>query len=401
MTDSSCYLNALGILCSAGDSRQSVKENLTQQHSGPLDFSTFLTTTDTFGTGKALPLGLYQGELPEIPLPENRWQSRNNQFALAALQQIQTEVTQAIAQYGANRVGVVIGTSTSGIAESEPAIQQWANTATTPANYDYGLQEMGAPAQFISTVLGLRGPAYSISTACSSGAKALASARRLIRAGICDAVIAGGVDTLCKLTVHGFSSLEAVSETRCNPFSQNRNGINIGEGAALFLVSANATGVMLCGVGEGSDAHHISAPDPTGAGAIRCMQAALQDAGIPASDVGYVNLHGTATPLNDQMESIAMHQVFGATTPCSSTKPFTGHTLGAAGAVEAAICWLLLEESSTTRLPQHIWDGITDTRLPRLNLVNNNENQTLIQYALSNSFAFGGNNISLLLGRIQ
>jgi 3-oxoacyl-[acyl-carrier-protein] synthase-1 len=402
MTHSKCYLNALGMLCSAGDSSKSVKENLTQKHSGSLHFSNFLTTTDTFGTGKALPLGLYQGELPEVPLTENRWQSRNNQFALAALQQIQTQAAQAIAQYGANRVGVVIGTSTSGIAESEPAIQQWAHTATTPADYDYGLQEMGAPAQFISTLLGLSGPTYSISTACSSGAKALASARRLIRAGICDAVIAGGVDTLCKLTVHGFSSLEAVSDTRCNPFSKTRNGINIGEGAALFLVTSNATGVILSGVGEGSDAHHISAPDPSGAGAARCMKAALEDAEISSADVGYVNLHGTATALNDQMESIAMHQVFGSETPCSSTKPFTGHTLGAAGAVEAGICWLLLAEESASKLPTHLWDGAHDAELPILNLVNEaTELSTPLRYALSNSFAFGGNNISLLLGRIQ
>lgn len=396
MTHSTCYLNALGILCSAGDSVTSLKANIT--NSCP----DFLTTTNAFGTGKSLPLGLYQGELPNIPLTENKWQSRNNQFALAALHQIQSEVSHAIRQYGANRIGVVIGTSTSGIAESETAITQWTQTGIIPANYDYGLQEMGAPAHFITKLLNLQGPSYSISTACSSGAKALASARRLIRAGICDAVIAGGVDTLCKLTVHGFSSLEAVSETRCNPFSQNRNGINIGEGAALFLVTANASGVALCGVGEGSDAHHISAPDPSGAGAIHSMNAALRDAGINATDVDYVNLHGTATALNDQMESIAMHQVFGSQTPCSSTKPFTGHTLGAAGAVEAAICWVLLEETSGSTLPPHIWDGITDTELPALNLVSKNTEQCMpISYALSNSFAFGGNNISLLLGRIQ
>ncbi|MCK4675631.1 MAG: beta-ketoacyl-[acyl-carrier-protein] synthase II, partial [Gammaproteobacteria bacterium] len=282
------------------------------------------------------------------------------------------------------------------------AIRQWVRTSEIPSYYDYGLQEMGATAQFVARVLGLQGPAYGISTACSSGAKALAAARRLIRAGICDAVIAGGVDTLCQLTVHGFSSLEAVSDSRCNPFSKNRNGINIGEGAALFLLTAQADGVELTGVGEGADAHHISAPDPSGAGAIRCMTEALKDAAVAAAEVGYVNLHGTATTLNDQMESLAMFEVFGSDTWCSSTKPFIGHTLGAAGAVEAGICWLALESGSDSLLPVHIWDGIVDPDLPSLKLVaSDSVLEVPLRYALSNSFAFGGNNISLLLGRIQ
>jgi 3-oxoacyl-[acyl-carrier-protein] synthase-1 len=264
------------------------------------------------------------------------------------------------------------------------------------------LQEVGATAEFIARVLNIKGPTYGISTACSSGAKALAAARRLIRAGICDAVIAGGVDTLCQLTVRGFSSLEAVSESRCNPFSKNRKGINIGEGAALFLVTAEARGVELSGVGEGSDAYHISAPEPSGAGAVRCMSGALKDAGVNAAEVGYVNLHGTATTLNDQMESLAMQEVFGLDTFCSSTKPFTGHTLGAAGAVEAGICWLTLDSDHSDLLPVHIWDGVRDPELPSINLVSPECSlKTPLRYVLSNTFAFGGNNISLLLGRIQ
>jgi 3-oxoacyl-[acyl-carrier-protein] synthase-1 len=380
MTVTKCYLNAMGLLCSAGDSAAAVKKSLLAQQ-------TNLTFTDSYSKGTPLPLGMYHGKLPDIPLPEKKWHSRNNQFALAAVNQIKTEID---------------GTSTSGIAESEPAIRQWVRTSEVPSYYDYGLQEMGATAQFVAKVLGVQGPAYGISTACSSGAKALASARRLIRAGICDAVIAGGVDTLCQLTVHGFSSLEAVSDSPCNPFSKNRKGINIGEGAALFLVTAEAGGVELTGVGEGSDAHHISAPDPTGSGAIRCMTAALKDAAVAPAEVGYVNLHGTATILNDQMESIAMHEVFGSETLCSSTKPFTGHTLGAAGAVEAGICWLALENNADPFLPVHIWDGVVDPDLPSLKLVAPGSGlERPLRYALSNSFAFGGNNISLLLGRIQ
>jgi 3-oxoacyl-[acyl-carrier-protein] synthase-1 len=264
------------------------------------------------------------------------------------------------------------------------------------------LQEPGATAQFIASVLKIKGPTYGISTACSSGAKALAAARRLIRANICDAVIAGGVDTLCQLTVSGFSSLEAVSQSRCNPFSKNRKGINIGEGAALFLVTSEVRGVAISGVGESSDAYHISAPEPSGAGAVRCMTRALNDGRVAATEVGYVNLHGTATALNDQMESLAMQQVFGLDTLCSSTKPFTGHTLGAAGAIEAGICWLTLEASDSELLPVHIWDGIRDPELPSINLVSQESRlKTPLRYVLSNTFAFGGNNISILLGRIH
>jgi 3-oxoacyl-[acyl-carrier-protein] synthase-1 len=395
MKSSGCYLNALGMLCALGDSALEMRRNLA---SG----KTNLTSSGAFSDGNLLALGLYQGDLPSVPLSQQKWHSRNNQFALAALKQIEAETSAAIDRYGAARVGVIIGTSTSGVAESEFAIQRWVHSGEAPDGYDYSVQEMAATAQFVAEVLGVAGPVYCVSTACSSGAKSLAAARRMIRAGICDAVIAGGVDTLCQLTVKGFSSLEAVSKNRCNPFSRNRSGINIGEAAALFLVTAEAWGVGLAGVGEGSDAHHISAPDPGGTGAVRCMTAALQDAGLEAADVGYVNLHGTATTLNDQMESLAMQEVFGLDTLCSSTKPFTGHALGAAGAVEAGICWLSLKDEAGELLPVHVWDNVRDPELPRINLVAADSRlEQPLDYALSNSFAFGGSNISLLLGRIQ
>ena len=396
MTTGRCYLNTMGILCAAGDSPAMLKKSLLER---PVD----LTMTDQFSAGRSLPLGLYHGELPSIPLSEKKWQSRNNQFALAALKQIESEVSSAISKYGANRIGVIVGTSTSGIAESESAIREWVNTKQVPNFYDYGLQEMGATARFIAEILEVNGPAYGISTACSSGSKALAAARRLIQLGVCDAVIAGGVDTLCKLTVQGFSSLQAVSETMCNPFSANRNGINIGEGAALFLMTAEKKGVELLGVGEGSDAHHISAPDPTGKGAIRCMEAALGDAKLKPADISYVNLHGTATQLNDHMEALAMNAVFGSKTLCGSTKPYTGHTLGAAGAVEAAICWLMLEKTQDEPfLPEHCWDGAIDPELKKINLVSKQATlEQPMRYTLSNSFAFGGNNISLILGCVE
>jgi 3-oxoacyl-[acyl-carrier-protein] synthase-1 len=394
MTAQECYLNALGMLCAAGGSTAAVARNLRSE-------TPALVSVDAFGAGRPVPLGMCRSELPALPLPQAKWQSRNNRCALAALQQINTEVSAAIELYGADRVAVIIGTSTSGIAETEAAVGAWENNSNVDEDYDYAVQEMGACALFIAEVLQVSGPVYGISTACSSGAKALATARRLLRAGLCDAVIAGGVDTLCHLTVMGFSSLEAVSETLCNPFSRNRNGINIGEGAALFLITRKARGARLCGVGEGSDAHHISAPDPSGSGAMRCMQGALDDAGLVAADVDYVNLHGTATPLNDQMESLAMAQVFGLDTPCSSTKPFTGHTLGAAGAVEAGICWLALCQATDGWLPAQLWDGVRDPELPAINLVDRQMQAAAgLRRVLSNSFAFGGNNISLLLERV-
>lgn len=395
MKSGKCYLNAMGIICAAGDTAQSLRDGL-------LSDSEALVSTDAYSRGRSIPLGLYTGELPQITLPEPKWDSRNNRLALKILSQIEGDVNEAIKRYGESRVGVVIGTSTSGIGDAEPHIRDWAQNSQVSGEYDYGLQEMGATAQFVAKHLAVKGPVYGISTACSSGAKALASARRLIRAGLCDAVVAGGVDTLCQLTVHGFSSLEAVSDKRCNPFSRNRDGINIGEGGALFLVSSDRTGVELLGVGEGSDAHHISAPDPTGSGAMRTMTAALRDGDVTADDVGYVNLHGTATVLNDQMEALAMSEVFGEGTFCSSTKPYTGHTLGAAGAVEAGICWMVLEDEELVQLPLHIWDGEADSGLPELNFVSvNNQPKEAVNYAVSNSYAFGGNNISLLLGRIK
>jgi 3-oxoacyl-[acyl-carrier-protein] synthase-1 len=204
------------------------------------------------------------------------------------------------------------------------------------------------------------------------------------------------VDSLCRLTVNGFDALDSVSGTTCNPMSRNRNGINIGEAASLFVMSREAGPVCLSGVGESSDAHHISAPHPEGVGARSAIESALSDAALSPEQIGYINLHGTATPQNDSMESRAVTQVFTKAPPCSSTKPLTGHTLGAAGALEAAFSWFTV--TGDGRLPVHWWDGEADEQLPELMLVQ--PGQTLAQapkHVLSNSFAFGGNNITLIL----
>ncbi|MCB1568103.1 MAG: beta-ketoacyl-ACP synthase, partial [Xanthomonadales bacterium] len=295
---------------------------------------------------------------------------------------------------------VILGTSTSGIGESECAMPQRLASGQWPAGYHYGQQEMGAPSRFVALASGACGPAWTISTACSSSAKAMASAARLLRAGIVDAVIVGGADSLCAFTIGGFSALEAVSAKRCNPFSRHRDGINIGEGAALFLMTRDTGAVRLAGWGESSDAHHISAPEPSGAGAMVAMREALARAQVDASQVDYVNLHGTATQQNDAMEACAVATVLGDRVPVSSTKPLTGHALGAAGGIEAGLCWLSLAQNPQHRLPPQWWDGCADPELPDLDFVAPGRRASApLRYALSNSFAFGGSNAALLLGQ--
>jgi len=293
----------------------------------------------------------------------------------------------------------VIGGSTSGLREGEAAVQALRRRGQWPDDYVYEQQELGASSTFLAWTLGTAGPAHVISTACSSGAKALASAARLLQANLADVVIAGGADTLCRFTVAGFMALESVSAARCNPLSRNRCGINLGEGAALFVVSREPGPVRLAGWGETSDAHHISSPDPAARGAIDAIGQALARAGVAASAIDYVNLHGTATPQNDAMESLAIAQTLGAEVPVSSTKPLTGHALGAAGAIEAAFGWLTLVDNPTGLLPPHWWDSQSDPTLATLRVASPGERLGRpLQHVLSNSFAFGGSNASLVLG---
>jgi 3-oxoacyl-[acyl-carrier-protein] synthase-1 len=362
-----------------------------------------IALTEAYSPGRLLPLGRVDPALPspcieELPLPER---SRNNQLALAALSQIRAAVDETIDQFGAERIGVVIGTSTSGIAEGETALCRYVATGKLSERFHYGQQELGSPAGLLAAALGIRGPAYVHSSACASSAKALASAARLILMGACEAVIAGGVDTLCAFTVAGFSALESVSDKQCNPLSRNRNGINIGEGAALFLMTRQPATVALRGWGESSDGYHISAPDPDGVGARLAMERALARAGIAAAQIDYVNLHGTATLQNDAMEARVISELLGDGVSVSSTKPFTGHALGAAGAIEAGLCWLAMQDDNPTgKLPPHLWDGMSDPELPVLNVAE--PGATLgrqLRLVMSNSFAFGGANATLVLGR--
>ncbi|MCT9812943.1 beta-ketoacyl-ACP synthase [Acidovorax sp. Be4] len=389
------YLQAMGQLSALGAGAAGMRAGLFAAQ-----YPDSLQCTERYSPQRPLPLGMLpaQVRLPDLDFAAPAQRSRNNALAWAAAQQIRLQVDAAIARFGAHRVALVIGTSTAGVEEGEAAARQLLAQGRFPPGFDYALQEMGNVAQFLARHLGIAGPAHVISTACSSGAKALASAARLLRSGMADAVVAGGVDALCSFTVAGFSALESVSAQRCNPLSRNRQGINLGEAAALFLVGRDAGPVRLAGWGESQDAHHMSAPDPSGQGAMRAMEQALALAQVPAAAVDYVNLHGTATPHNDAMESLAVHSLLGPQVPVSSTKPLTGHTLAAAGALEAAVAWQVLVDNPRGRLPPHWWDGAADPALPAMQLVTPGMSLGRpVRHVLSNSFAFGGSNAALLL----
>ncbi|PKM00223.1 MAG: beta-ketoacyl-[acyl-carrier-protein] synthase II [Gammaproteobacteria bacterium HGW-Gammaproteobacteria-9] len=391
------YLDALGVICALGSGKAEVAGRLfagdtsgMQPHPQPV-------------AGRRLPVGAVRCVLPALPGDDPRHATRNNQLLLAAALEIERDIRTAIARYGQSRIGVVLGTSTTGIQEAAQGIAGLLQNGAFPTGYHYGHQELAAPASFLGEWLQLAGPCYAISTACTSSARALLSAKRLLDAGICDAVLCGGVDSLSDLTLQGFTALEATSESQCNPFSRNRNGINIGEAAALFLMTREPAegAIALLGGGASSDAYHISAPEPQGRGALAAMRQALATAGCTPEEIDYLNLHGTATAHNDAMESLAVATLFPQGVACSSSKPLTGHTLGAAGALEAAFCWLALSHFNADRqLPPHRWDGQPDPDLPPLRLVTAElrMDRAAPRRLMSNSFAFGGNNISLILG---
>ncbi len=382
-----CRLYPPALVCPLGDQLDIIATRLFQGQAG-------LHTSDAFTPGRPLPLGRVDTALPDDSGWPSKYRSRNNRLLAAALERLAPTLEDWRSANPDARIAVILGTSTSGIGETEDALSQRGRDGDWPEDFQYYRHEIGAPADFVAWYLNLDGPAYTLSTACTSSAKALASARRLIASGQCDAAIAGGADSLCRLTVNGFASLEAVSDAPCRPFAADRRGINLGEGAALFLVTGENGGIQLGGYGETSDAHHISAPRPDGSGAREAMLAALHMAGVQASQVDYLNLHGTATKLNDAMESLAVAEVFPQGVPCSSTKSLTGHTLGACGALEAAFCWLAIDRG---QLPPQLYEA--DPALPALTFSHGGHYD--VKRALSNAFAFGGNNIALLMERSQ
>lgn len=392
MKDASIFINAVNGMCSIGNNSVEIEQNLFTPDTQGLQLS------EKFSPGNELPLGLVSAALPDIaPAIEN---TRNNRLLAATIAPLLEQINTYKERYGSSRIATIVGTSTSGISDGESAIAHYIETGKLSEGYDYAMQEISAPARFLAKYLGVKGPSWAVSSACTSGGKALVSASRLLRTGACDVVIVAGVDTLCGMTVAGFSSLGVTSKEFCKPFSQDRQGINIGEGAAVFIVSRDKAATCLLASGESSDAYHISAPDPEGLGAEKAMRIALKNADISADQVDYINFHGTATTQNDKMEALACARVFPLDVACGSTKALTGHTLGAAGALEALFCIMCLQRDDGL-LPVRGRYGPQDPELPVLSGLAKLQLAQPMQIAMSNSFAFGGNNLSLLFARVK
>ena len=327
---------------------------------------------------------------------------RNNRLAQLGLEAdgYAAAVAAAREKYGAGRIGVFVGTSTSGILQTELAYRRRdPDTGSLLADYRYAeTQNTFSIADFVQRYLGLTGPVSAVSSACSSSAKVFAHAARMMAAGVCDAAVVGGVDSLCLTTLYGFNSLGLTSRAPCCPYDADRDGISIGEGAGFALLekppAQPAAGTMLLlGVGESCDAYHMSTPHPEGMGAKLAMRHALEAAGLTPADIDYINLHGTATKANDASEDKAVYELFGAATPSSSTKGSTGHLLGAAGITEAIIAMLAIEQNL---LPGGMHTRNIDPALNSNYLLENRDAR--VQRVLSNSFGFGGSNCSLVLG---
>lgn len=373
-------------------------QNLIGQHSGlkPCEFET-------------VDLDTHVGEVPgvdavRLPKGLQKFDCRNNRLAELALQQdgFFEAVEQAAERWGRRRVGVFLGTSTAGILQTELAYRaRDPVNGALPSSFEYGTTHNSfSVADYVRQRCRLEGPAVAVSCACASSAKTFGSARRMIEAGLIDAALVGGVDSLCLTTLYGFHSLQLTSPAPCRPFDVARNGISIGEAAAFALVERTpetiATGsILLLGLGESSDAYHMSAPHPEGLGARRAMLAALKAAALEPGDIDYINLHGTGTPSNDRSESQAVTSLFGPTTPCSSTKGATGHTLGAAGALEAVISVLAIQNGL---IPGGVQTSTIDPTLTAHYVKDNR--RVPITRVLSNSFGFGGTNCSLIFGRV-
>jgi 3-oxoacyl-[acyl-carrier-protein] synthase I len=341
--------------------------------------------------------GVDEVELPEALRP---WDCRIHRLAWMALQDaaFRRAVDAAVTRHGPSRIGIVLGTSTSGIRSTEIAYAQRRDTGAWPGDFSYRkMHAADSLARFTAQVLEIEGPIVVITTACSSSAKVFLTAQRWIDAGIIDAAVVGGADSLCLSTLHGFDALQLLSVGLCRPFDLARNGISIGEAAGFMLLDRTPSEIRFLGGGESSDAWHMSTPHPEGLGAQASMRIGLAAAGLDATDIGYVNAHGTGTLANDRAEAAAVNALFGAqAVPVSSTKGATGHTLGAAGIVEAIITVLALEHQALppssnllTPDPELALDMVSEPRAKKL------------RYAMTNNFGFGGSNCSLIFGRSE
>lgn len=384
-----------------------IQENLTALKNG----TTGLRRNDFLDVDLETYIGRV-ADIQQLPAALSDYQCRNNQLAYSALQQdnFNSAIEQAKKRYGTHRLGVFLGTSTSGILGTELAYQteNFRLTGQLPDSIHFRKQHNSfSIADFVRDYYQLKGPALVVSTACSSSAKVFASAARYIELGLCDAAIVGGVDSLCLTTLYGFNSLELLAKEVCRPADENRQGLSIGEAAAFILLekpdhrivndsSNQQTPVYLRGYGESSDAYHMSSPHPEGRGAFQAMQQAVTRSGLNTADIDYVNLHGTATPVNDRMEDNALAQLFTQPVKCSSTKGWTGHTLGAAGAVEAIYSALSIQQNF---MPQSLNTITIDPSFSQHILQETHYSK--VQTVATNSFGFGGNNCCLIFGEQQ
>lgn len=353
----------------------------------------------------------YAARIPDELLQEKssaRFDMRIMRIEEKCLSQLAQLVEAAKKSYGANRIGVCVGSCDNGTEFSIAGHRKYFANGAFDSDYSLEIQGADYVSTFVAEKFELQGPCMTFSTACSSSAGAIIKGAELIRAGLCDAVVAGGIDIASDTTLLGFDALEAVSSEKTNPFSKNRHGITLGDAGAFFLLTSEKADdcVELLGYGESADAYHMTSPDPSGDGAKRAMESALKSAGLKPEQIDYINLHGTGTKFNDSMEGKAVDAVFaGYKVPCSTTKPMTGHTLGAAGALEAAVCYNAIvnnagKSEGEIKLPVQVWDKIQDEEIPELNIVNADEKSGCkkVRICMSNSFAFGGANASLIIG---
>jgi 3-oxoacyl-[acyl-carrier-protein] synthase I len=373
--------------CALGATREQVLSALYAGRSG--------LVASSFAAPLQAALGNVPEPLPELPAALRQFDTRLARMAVLLSEPLQAPLTAAIRRYGASRVGIVVASSTGGLAASEQAFASAQTTGSLPETYSFErAHAFHALVDVLRTLSGARGPGYVVSTACSSGNKVFGSARRLLAAGTVDAVLVGGIDTLCQITVRGFHSLGILSARPCRPFASDRDGTSIGEGGALFLIErAGDAAVELCGAGECCDAHHMTQPAPDGSGAAVAMRLALEDAGLRADQIDHVNAHGTGTPLNDVAEARAIAAVLGTHVPVVSTKGATGHMLGAAAAMEAVFAIAAIERG---QLPPSLG---CDPQDPEVQLALNRATRAHgCRYVMSNALAFGGSNASVIFG---
>jgi len=366
------------------------------------------------GLALALPfptvVGAVPGALPPVPASEARYDTRLARIGLMALEEVRPALDRALSRWGRRRVAILIGTSTGGLDATEVAFRTWVQSGgpggegvppgRVPESFDLRTQhDFNALGELIRRITGIEGPTYVVSTACSSSGKVHASAQRLIALGLIDAALVGGIDSLCRMTLHGFRGLGILSETHCKPFAADRAGINIGEGAGLMLLerATDATHseaqAYLLGVGESSDAYNMSSPEPSGRGAKEAMTRALAQADLVPADVGLLIAHGTATAQNDVAESMAVEAILGASVPVISTKGYTGHQLGAAGATSAVFA---AHAARTGRIPRSLGADPKDPAI-RVNVLAEGRSSGPVDVALANAFAFGGSNVCLAI----